>query len=398
MLPAAREDHVLPYCADPRHPPDTLFFVAEEDWRLKEAHCMPVHEGALAELPADLQMRLSQPQTEAEVWLARANVKFPRNQHLFVPPAGQAAGRPDPNAWEPPPVPFDQRGRKPASEEFTATSSHIANLVKIMSESSRAGAGHLLWLAWNPSSKRLHHPRGSSGLIALTAEAARLLVYHFQHWFPEPGDWDVLLRKAASSNMRFRQTIDAGYTWPAIGHYREHASPNCGGQVRHGEWGKKHILEDTMAHGPVHHFIQICALTEGGHKCVLHPGIRLPESAGEDFRWWTASISILEPPAGNWPTAEAWANKNRAASQVRRYQGRWVPKNRTEPLPALATGEKDDNDPNFPPLQTSTWQIWDEYEVIKPPVTDSFRNRWRKAQHLFNLRSFTNNPHKATVS
>ena len=128
-----------------------------------------------------------------------------------------------------------------------------------------------------------------------------------------------------------------------------------------------------------------------------HPGIRLPERGDEDFRWWTASISILELPARNQPSAEAWANKKRAASRNTRARDRWVPKNKTEPVSALTTDEKDDRDPNFPKLQTSSWQIWDEYEKIPSDVTESFLNRWRKAQHMFNMRCFTNNPAKATV-
>ena len=34
----ARQDHLLPYMADCRHTPDTLFFVAEEDFRLTRVH------------------------------------------------------------------------------------------------------------------------------------------------------------------------------------------------------------------------------------------------------------------------------------------------------------------------------------------------------------------------
>ena len=223
-------------------------------------------------------------------------------------------------------------------------------------------------------------------------------MFHFDQWFPEPGDWDVLLREAASSNWDFRQTIEAGYTWPAIGHFREHASPNLQGAVRPGTWHKKHILQDTMACGPVHHAIEICGFTESGHRCTLHPGIRLPEQGDEDFRWWTASISILELPAQGKPTAEAWDSKWRAASRKNRARDMWVPKQKVGPLPALASGEKDDRDPNFPELQTSSWQIWDEYEGIPSPVTASFLGRWRKAQLMFNMRCFTNNRGKATVS
>ena len=35
---ALRQDHLLPYMADCRHTPDTLFFVAEEDFRLTREH------------------------------------------------------------------------------------------------------------------------------------------------------------------------------------------------------------------------------------------------------------------------------------------------------------------------------------------------------------------------
>ena len=35
---ATRQDHLLPCMADCRHTPDTLFFVAEEDFRLTREH------------------------------------------------------------------------------------------------------------------------------------------------------------------------------------------------------------------------------------------------------------------------------------------------------------------------------------------------------------------------
>ena len=33
------QDHLLPFCLDEKHAPDTLFIVLEEDWRLREADC-----------------------------------------------------------------------------------------------------------------------------------------------------------------------------------------------------------------------------------------------------------------------------------------------------------------------------------------------------------------------
>ena len=50
--PHRPEDHILPYCADERHPPDTLFIVAEEDWRIYEA------EAAIS--PAEMSRRTSE--------------------------------------------------------------------------------------------------------------------------------------------------------------------------------------------------------------------------------------------------------------------------------------------------------------------------------------------------
>ena len=38
------QDHILPYCLSPKHAPDTLFIVAEEDWRLNASDCVPLEE------------------------------------------------------------------------------------------------------------------------------------------------------------------------------------------------------------------------------------------------------------------------------------------------------------------------------------------------------------------
>ena len=139
-------------------------------------------------------------------------------------------------------------------------------------------------------------------MIALTADCARKFVLNFNDWFREPGDWDCALLQAACWNRDFRDEIRAGYTYPSIGFYREHPSPNLKGQVREAPWHKKHILQGTRAVGPLHEAIEVCFFTEAGPKCVMHPGIRLPEREhGEDFRWWTAAITIAESPTGDIP-------------------------------------------------------------------------------------------------
>ena len=55
---ATRQDHLLPYMADCRHTPDTLFLVAEEDFRLTRQHAGLTPEVVAAQLapePAGFQ-------------------------------------------------------------------------------------------------------------------------------------------------------------------------------------------------------------------------------------------------------------------------------------------------------------------------------------------------------
>ena len=51
---ARRQDHLLPYMADCRHTPDTLFFVAEEDFRLCRAHARWTPSKVAAQLAPQL--------------------------------------------------------------------------------------------------------------------------------------------------------------------------------------------------------------------------------------------------------------------------------------------------------------------------------------------------------
>ena len=59
-------------------------------------------------------------------------------------------------------------------------------------------------------------------MAPLTTDGASKMAWYFNDWFPAPGDWDVLLRQAAEVDDSFRDTIQAGYTYPSIGHFGEH--------------------------------------------------------------------------------------------------------------------------------------------------------------------------------
>ena len=59
------EDHILPFMSDLRFAPDTLFLVAEEDWRLWRADC---HRGASTrpeDMPEGREGELSAPSSDA---------------------------------------------------------------------------------------------------------------------------------------------------------------------------------------------------------------------------------------------------------------------------------------------------------------------------------------------
>ena len=126
-----------------------------------------------------------------------------------------------------------------------------------------------------------------------------------------------------------------------------------------------------------------------GPISFLHPGITLPDSGhGEDFRWWTAAITIAELPAGGMPTA----SKARAKSTGRgaATKGKWVPKGLATVLPAVTDREKDDQDDSFGEIKTSAYQIWDEAEELPAQATKSLERRWRMAVNIFHRRCFTN--------
>ena len=57
------EDHALPLMADDRHAPDTLFLVAEEDWRLYRQDCKGAGELTALDVLAEQGVSTQTPET-----------------------------------------------------------------------------------------------------------------------------------------------------------------------------------------------------------------------------------------------------------------------------------------------------------------------------------------------
>ena len=152
-LPADSKDHILPYCADQRHPADTLFFIAEEDWRLAESHCG--RDFNEVELTDDLKMALEMPDSVAEVEAVRGDdTTFPRFQtSAKVEPSATARAGASKTGWVDEGFHFYGRGTKPKASEFSTATRWLVDMVKICTEAHRAGARDLLWMSWLPKSR-----------------------------------------------------------------------------------------------------------------------------------------------------------------------------------------------------------------------------------------------------
>ena len=218
-------------------------------------------------------------------------------------------------AWRDEGYRFHRRATKPSKEEFANATRWLHDMVKICTEAHRAGARDLLWMSWLPKAARKSHPTRYSGLIALTAEGARKLMLNFGAWFPKAGHFDCELRDKLCNHTAVRAELSAGYLYPCLGHYSQHESGIEKG-VREMDWSQHHILQETRVSeipNCKHESIGVAAFTAGGYISLLHDGVHLPDTPPDDFRWWTAAITIPEPPIGAKPAS---GNKSAAASSA----------------------------------------------------------------------------------
>jgi hypothetical protein len=127
----AWRDILLPIMQDPTFPADTLFFVAEEDWRLREQDEYRVRE------------------TTRDV-----------GGHVYVPATK--------TMHEPSAVQEKIRGPSPRS---------LCDLVALCNQAARCKYGDLVWLSYMRDSARRPNagPVFASTLLAVTPQAARVI-------------------------------------------------------------------------------------------------------------------------------------------------------------------------------------------------------------------------------
>jgi len=234
---------------NPRHPRDTLFLVAEHDWRCYEHDDIPASEwlpmtlGLKAEavnvIPSSSNEGLSWPEPVA------------RHDN---PHSGGAGGR-----GKGPPAERGRFGgielpRFPQKERFLC-SPELAHLVAFCNEAARRDRGNVLWLSWNSngaSSKKAEEDklpiRGidfGSTLLAFTVDAARAVAEEART--AAPGHWDLWLLEVLCRATALGR--GSAMAIPAFGNYgQRHRSLNLKSS-RKSQWDKRWTAEGTVLEG-----------------------------------------------------------------------------------------------------------------------------------------------------
>jgi len=346
------QDHLLPYMIDPRHAPDTLFFVCEEDFRLYPSDEMVHAESVASSIyhstewpePEGLVETVNAPPSVPKLRLSRAF--HPESGEPFAPEEGSGPPATEADAGVPPTEPgweevcgaFYRRPAKPSEKQQPAPppSREIEDLVKICTLASRQDCGNLVWLSYNAKAAKGGRCKPSYGshMVALSLKGARKLVLAGRDGFLNKGHWDIVLRDYLNSPDK-AQELGASYVYPAIGNYKEHRSFNQKGEVRTGRWGEKWCQPGTRAEdGEDFRTRWLCKWLPAGHGLNWTCKIQLPEHvegllswktlrADEDvwarwernnLEWWHGARPLLTETIS--PAATAWT-----LEETRRHGG-----------------------------------------------------------------------------
>ena len=232
--------------ADPRHFPDTMFIVLEEDWRLFQRDTQVTSETiGLAALPKPSGSGSADTYSEAEVY------KF-RTQGLPGPgvpfaPVAQAAPSPDSTGVPFAPGPDEdllthERPRKLQKGEPAVISPYLAELLQVCTAAHRKQMGGMIWLSWDGACKKGSKIKPSHALtaIAIRATVATDMLLCSSEF--EKGHFDVQLRNMLMDKEKnWAQKWEASFVYPCIGHYVDHESGCEKNLYRKGTWGKSWV-------------------------------------------------------------------------------------------------------------------------------------------------------------
>ena len=311
------KDHLLPFCLDERHAPDTLFIVLEEDWRLREADCQ------FAPTRRKPGLRRMVPQapgpggdSSSEEDTGGASSSSARR----APPGTGEPAAPDAHGAE-----VEEGGRwldasrgfwewstLPTQEEATVVSRTLEDIVRMVTAAHRLLHGDLVWLGWQPwgagdkpTAGRKQRIRSGTLALTVTRTAAKILMANMPRI--APGHFDLgLLKFLEEDDCPLRSC----YLWPPLGSYVEHVSgcdpkfaagcPGC--------WGESFACEGTRCADDRHHREKYLAAfhPKKGPPRWLNGPLKIDDPA-QDYRWFTLQPSdeTASPPGPSSSTTSA---------------------------------------------------------------------------------------------
>ena len=222
------EDVGLPYITDGRHSPDTLFLVAENDFRFYRDHCVSTKDW-LSEVDEFVSEYLEGPDM-VDSWGILQPAYAP-DAHPVPPSSDEEAGggktTVEPDAHR------DKReiqreglsywgfspGRKFVGEE-AFMSEELNDLVRIATFAHRRGKGDLIWYSWVGAKTRKTMPSHGSTLVGVSKEGAFKLLSAIRKE-KKAGHFDVWLRDVCSNQS---EGLQASFVLPSVGSYDEHIS------------------------------------------------------------------------------------------------------------------------------------------------------------------------------
>ena len=332
-LPPSKQEHILPYMADPRHAPDTLFFVVEEDFRLFARHsiCAP---GALAKVAESAYAASSTAYNARTPYLAES-LNEPvalsldaiyewRYEHSPVIPSGaELFGAPalGTDSWKQIIGGLYAPKKKPTQEEVSrqGPSEYLEDMVRMVTAASREGLGNLVWLSYDAFKRKGFRCRvcHAATLIAVSAQGAkRLLELVETNQLGNQHHWDIMLLRWLQSHGN---EFGASYVYPSMGHYQAHLSGSSDTEGwRDAQWKQEWIQEGTRAgHCPAGRTRWLMGWCEKGLDWKR--AVMLPER-GEDLRWFTRTSA----PEG-WISAQTAARRSAVALAKGRGKGKVPP-------------------------------------------------------------------------
>lgn len=308
------EDVGLPYMTDGRHSPDTLFLVAENDFRFFREHCVSDRDW-MAEVDAFVESHLQGPEI-VDSW-GQLRPSWPPESEDIIPSSDDELGggseRVEPVAhrsveevqssgmsfWG-----FSKAGKFMDKEAYQTE--ELCDLVRIATVAHRKGKGDLIWYSWVGAKSRRTMPSYGSNLVGVSQEGAFKLMAGIQK-VKKPHHFDIWLRNQCCDAG---EDLQASYVLPAIGGFDEHISgcdpTNTGveGGVRPCSWDDYWRLEGVRIERRdlKHKSRNVCDFRP--QKSGRDWGIPVKFDDDDPAGWW----KTMQPPSKYWEGDETWQN------------------------------------------------------------------------------------------